>query len=561
MGTILIVDDEESLVYTFETFLSDEGHQVLTARNYDEALEHLSRTAVDLVFSDIVLRGKTGIDFLRTIRSLGLTCPVVMITGFPEVQTAAEAVRLGAFDYVTKPVVQETLLRLTHVALRHKEVLDETERYRANLEAIFASVGDAIITVDTKLTVLELNQGAKDLCGLGREAIGATLTQLTMPCQEGVLEALRETLHDFQSVQGRRLECPREGLPSLVLGVSTYPLMSQQGRFLGAVLVARDETRLASLEYDLDEKRQFCDIVGKSQGMQGVYSLIESLANVDTTVLITGESGTGKELVADALHHQGRRSSGPLVKVNCAALPENLLESELFGHVKGAFTGAVSDRIGRFQKADGGTILLDEIGEISNRMQLSLLRVLQDKEFERVGDSRSVRVDVRVIASTNRNLAERVARGEFREDLYYRLKVVEIVLPALRDRPEDIPLLIDHFIGKLNRKLDREIRGVSADVERLCRGYAWPGNVRELEHAVEHAFILCRQDTIGIAHLPPQLRAAARCEPAASPLSDGAEAIRQALQKTDWNKAKTARLLGVDRKTLYRKIAKYGIVE
>jgi len=559
MATILVIDDEESIVYTFDSFLSDAGHAVLTARDYDGALKRLSEADVDVVFCDILLGGKTGIDILREIHARGLTCPVVVITGIPEFETASEALRLGAFDYVAKPVVQERLLHLTSVALQHKRALDERERYRSHLEAIFASVEDAIVTVDQNLTVLESNEAAHHLFGLSAQAIGKRLVEMQMPCKERFLEVLGETLAMRQSVRGRRFECGREGQPSLVLSVSTYPLMSPPGRFAGAVLVARDETRLAGMEHDLNDRRRFHNIVGRSQVMQDVFALIESLANVESTVLITGESGTGKELVAEALHYQGARSSGPLVKVNCAALPENLLESELFGHVKGAFTGAASDRIGRFQRANGGTILLDEIGDISHRMQLSLLRVLQEKEFERVGDSKPIRVDVRVIASTNQNLGERVAHGEFREDLYYRLKVVEISLPALRERREDIPPLIEHLVEKFNRKLKREIRGVSSDVERVCMEYAWPGNVRELEHALEHAFVLCRQDTILLEHLPPHLRAVVRSAPAAPLPKNGTEAIREALEKTAWNKAKAARLLGVDRKTLYRKIAKLGI--
>jgi two-component system, NtrC family, response regulator HydG len=564
MARILVVDDEESIVYTFESFLSDEGHDVLIARDYNEALTRVSEAEVDLIFSDIILGGKTGIDLLRDVRALGLTCPVVMITGFPEIQSASDAVRLGAFDYVAKPVVQETLLRLTNVALQHKRALDEKEEYRSHLEAIFASVEDAIVTVDSDATVLEMNEAARALCGLGPEAIGQRLGDVLLSGKDGLLEALRETLTGRQSVRGRRLECRAEGRLSQVLSVSTYPLVSRQGRFLGAVLVARDETRLAGLEHDLDARRRFHNLVGISTVMQDLYALIEILADVETSVLITGESGTGKELVAEALHRQGARSSGPLVKVNCSALPENLLESELFGHVKGAFTGAASDRIGRFQRADRGTIVLDEIGDISQRMQLSLLRVLQDREFERVGDSRPIRVDVRVIASTNRNLAEKVARGEFREDLYYRLKVVEVSLPALRDRREDIPLLIEHFIAQLNRKLKRHIRGVSADVERLCMDYAWPGNVRELEHALEHACVLCLDDIICMDHLPAQLRALERARAAAPAVAKAgldADVIREVLRKTAGNRTKAARLLGVDRKTLYRNITKHRITE
>jgi DNA-binding NtrC family response regulator len=411
--------------------------------------------------------------------------------------------------------------------------------------------------------VLELNEAAKALCGLGQEALGKKLADMELPCKDGIVGVLGEVLDGLPPVRARRFEDRREGRPRLVLSVSASPLMDRKGRFLGAVLIVRDETRLAGLEHNLEERRQLHRIVGKSAAIRNVYSLIESLTDVDTTVLVTGESGTGKELVAEALHFLGARGSGPLVKVNCSALAENLLESELFGHVKGAFTGAATDRIGRFQRADGGTILLDEIGDISNRVQSSLLRVLQEKEFDRVGDSRPTRVNVRVIASTNRNLAERVKRGMFREDLYYRLKVMEIDLPPLRDRREDIPLLIEHLVGRLNTKLGREIRGVSSEVEGLFMEYPWPGNVRELEHALEHAFIMCRQETISTDHLPPHIGRALRPEPGAPSRRGGvdATAIRLALSKTAWNKAKAARLLRVDRKTLYRKLAEYGIIE
>jgi PAS domain S-box-containing protein len=563
MARILVVDDEESIVYTFESFLADEGHEVLVGRSYEEALKHLSEHEVDVVYSDIVLGGRTGIDLLREVKARNLTCPVVMITGFPEIQTASAAVRLGAFDYVAKPVVQETLLHLTGLALQHKKALDERENYRSHLEAIFASVEDAIVTVDRDLRVLELNEAAEDLCGLHRDAIGRRLEDTVMPCKEAILESVGKTLDGPGSVRARRCECRREGRSTLVFNVSTYPLSGRMDRAAGAVVVVRDETCLADLEHDLRERRQFHGIVGKSEAMQRVYSLIERLADVDTTVLVTGESGTGKELVAEALHCQGVRRSGPLVKVNCAALPENILESELFGHVKGAFTGAAGDRIGRFQAADGGTIFLDEIGEISNRVQLSLLRVLQQKEFERVGDSRPVRVDVRVIAATNRDLKKKVDRGEFREDLYYRLKVVEMPLPPLRERREDILLLTEHFVNKFNGKLGKGIKGMSFEAERLFMEYAWPGNVRELENAMEHAFILCNQDTISTDVLPPQIQAV---HPAVAPVPPSKEdldayAIRQALWKTAWNKAKAARLLGIDRKTLYRKISLHGIIE
>ena len=243
--------------------------------------------------------------------------------------------------------------------------------------------------------------------------------------------------------------------------------------------------------------------------------------------------------------------------MNCSALSENLLESELFGHVKGAFTGAVSDKVGRFQKADGGTIFLDEIGEMSSRMQLRLLRVLQEMEFERVGDSTTIKVDVRVVAATNKDLFEQVRLGQFREDLYYRLKVVELTLPPLRKRREDIPLLVDYFLKKFNEKLNKKITGISVDVQKTFMEHSWPGNIRELGHALEHAFILCHQDTIILDHLPPELRAVGlRWNK-----DDYYQALRQALEKTYWNKTEAARLLGISRQTFYRKMREYNIAE
>jgi transcriptional regulator with PAS, ATPase and Fis domain len=347
--------------------------------------------------------------------------------------------------------------------------------------------------------------------------------------------------------------------------LTSSPLIDRDKKFVGAVLVIRDITRVTDLERELRERHKFHNIIGKSSKMQEIYRLLEDLADTDTTVLITGESGTGKELVGRALHYSGIRALKPLITVNCSALAENLLESELFGHIKGAFTGAIRDKVGRFQAADGGTILLDEIGDLSPRIQVKLLRVLEEKEFERVGDSTPIQVDVRVIASTNRNLREMVRLGKFREDLYYRLKVVEINLPPLRERREDIPLLADYFCNLFNKKFKKRIDGISDKVLRLFMQYPWPGNVRELEHAIEHAFVLCHGRTIMVDDLPSEIKeySYSRIE---SPLPedhavDDSQEILRALNKTDWNKAKAARLLGVSRQTIYRKIEEYKLTK
>ncbi|MBW2483400.1 MAG: sigma 54-interacting transcriptional regulator, partial [Deltaproteobacteria bacterium] len=272
-------------------------------------------------------------------------------------------------------------------------------------------------------------------------------------------------------------------------------------------------------------------------------------------------SGTGKELVVEELHRFGERRGKPLVKVNCAALSENLLESELFGHVAGAFTGAVKDKIGRFQRADGGTLFLDEIGEISPRMQLRLLRVLETMEFERVGDSTPIKVNVRVVAATNRDLKQKLAGGDFREDLYYRLKVVEIKLPPLRERAEDIPILVEHFLALFNQKFKKKIKNISTDVWKMFGNYPWPGNVRELENTLEHAFICCHEGAITVNHLPAEFKKLQGSASDAVPMTEEqeAEAIRRTLRKARWNKSRAAELLGISRRTIYRKMQKYGI--
>jgi DNA-binding NtrC family response regulator len=299
--------------------------------------------------------------------------------------------------------------------------------------------------------------------------------------------------------------------------------------------------------------------------MKRIYELIEQVAPTRATVLVTGESGTGKELVANALHYNSPRASGPLVKVNCASLTETLLESELFGHEKGAFTGAVSRRKGRFEIADKGTLFLDELSEIPKTTQVKLLRVLQEQEFERVGGNETLRVDVRIIAATNADLEEAVKEGRVRKDLYYRLKVVTIHMPPLRDRPGDIPLLVRHFLEKYARENDKDIQGVDpAAMDRMSR-YAWPGNVRQLENCIEHAVVMTRDGRIKPQDLPIEPDAAEKtvCEPivrTGRALKEvEKDMIVETLRATDWNKTRAAKMLGIGTRTLYRKLKEYGI--
>jgi len=313
----------------------------------------------------------------------------------------------------------------------------------------------------------------------------------------------------------------------------------------------------------LRERQHFQKLLGKSNKMQDIYEYLNSLADLDTIVLVTGKSGTGKSLIAQSLHYSGNRAQKPIIVVNCSALPESLLESELFGHVKGSFTGAIRDTVGRFELASGGTIVLDEIGDISPRIQLKLLKILEEKEFEKVGDSVPIKTNARVIACTNQDLKEKVRLGEFREDLYYRLKVFEVKVPSLEDRMEDIPLLVEHFLNFFNAKFSKNIRELSQEVMEIFMRYTWPGNIRELKHCIEHAFILCRGPILCLEHLPAEIRLQHESKQRVEKRNTTEERgrILMVLKETYWNKAVAARLLGIDRSTLYRKIYKYQLSE
>ena len=437
---------------------------------------------------------------------------------------------------------------------------DEREQNRRNLEAIFRSVNDAIITVDKNMHIIAANDATREICGMDpKEIVGREFHRVTAYCAQSCYEALKEILGTEKTIKDYRLECRKQTRPHQIVTVSSSPLRDRADKNIGTVLVIRDLTRVAEMEGELRGRYNLHNIVGKSHKLQDIFRLLDELMNTDTSVLITGETGTGKELIAKALHYGGARAAKPMVTVNCSALPENLLESELFGHVKGAFTGASKDRVGRFQAAHGGTLFLDEVGDIPPNLQLKLLRALQEKTFERVGDSTTYHVDVRVIAATNCDLKKKVSLGEFREDLYYRLKVLEIALPPLRERREDIPLLINHFLTLFNKSYNKNIEGISQDALKIFMIYPWAGNVRELQHAIEHAFVLCNSPTITLEHLPAEIKDYSPPEspgPAERPKIAALQPpdILQALVKTGWNKAKAARLLGISRPTLYQLI-------
>ncbi len=507
-------------------------------------------------------------------------------------------------------------LTLSNTQLR--ETLEEKEHYRQNLEAVFSSMQDPLVTVDRTRRILSVNKAGEGFFGAAAgDLVDKPVTEICGPMAEACLQVFASAIDQRQTVREFRTQYRHEGMDRVLI-LSCSPLISAQGSLDGAVLLIRDITRLASLERQLKERHAFRSIIGKSQKMQQLYALLENLAEVDTTVLVTGESGTGKELVADALHHNGARAGRPLIKVNCTALSESLLESELFGHVRGAFTGAHSDKAGRFEAAAGGTIFLDEIGDVSPRIQILLLRFLGSREFERVGDTVTRKADVRIVAATNADLPRRIREGAFRADLYYRLNVMHVHLPPLRERRDDIPLLTNHFIELFNRTLGTTIQGITDDAMQFFMRHPWSGNVRELRHAVEHACILARKGLIGMEHLTPEILSPQPLAPY-MPVAHGAAAwsgqpggyyagapygpeapsayapaffspgpalhggsagpgvpafqpgmrkaphsltrqdLAGALKDAGGNKALAARLLGIGRATLYRKLRDHGL--
>ena len=452
METILVVDDEKNYLVVLEALLSEEGYEVLTTPNPLEALEIINNVDLDLVITDMKMPKMDGIIFLEKVKEKKPELPVIMMTAYGTIEKAVEAMKKGAFDYITKPFENEEL----------------------------------------KLNI--------------RKAIN-------------MYRLLKEN---------RRLTCA------------------------------------------LHSKYQFGNIIGKSKKMQFIFEMIKKVAATKTTVLITGESGTGKELAAKAIHYNSPRRDRPFVSVNCGALADTLLESELFGHEKGSFTGAISMRKGRFELADGGTLFLDEVNNMSPALQVKLLRALQEREFERVGGTKTIKVDVRIIAASNRDLKESIKMGTFREDLYYRLNVVHIHLPPLRERKDDIPLLVAHFLKKYTSEIGKGEIKVSEEAFRRIYEYPWPGNIRELENAIERAVVLCEHGIIKPYHLPEALQEKNPYFDLKDLSSDiklpqvleniEAELIRQALVKTNYVQAKAAKLLGITKSLLQYKIKKYNLL-
>jgi len=432
-------------------------------------------------------------------------------------------------------------------------------------DIILDSIADGVFTVDRKWKITSFNHAAERITGISRkEAIGQRCCDVFRASICETECALDQTLRTGKSLINREIYILNAEGQRVPVSISTALLKGEDGNVIGGVETFRDLSEIKGLRKELEGRYAFADIFSRNHRMQELFDILPEVAVSPSTILIEGESGTGKELFARALHNFSHRKSGPFVTVNCGALPDTLLESELFGYRAGAFTDAKKDKPGRLALAEGGTIFLDEIGDTSPAMQVRLLRVLQDKTYEPLGGTEPLKADVRVITATNKNLDQLVKDDKFRPDLYYRINVVRLRLPPLRERKEDIPLLIENFVTRFNRLLNKSITGVSPEVRGILVAHDFPGNVRELENIIEHAFVLCPGGIIERRHLPDSFNESGQLPSEAAANATTLEQmekifIADALRRNNWNRLAAARELGIHKSTLFRKIKSRGI--
>lgn len=441
--------------------------------------------------------------------------------------------------------------------------MDGSHLYKSVLD----SISDGVMTLDRNWRILSWNRAAERITGFKKEeVIGQVCEELfgLSFCRERCpVDKALMCGHPRQDIE---VSIRNKNHQIIHLVVNAAPLYDVDGTVMGGLETFRDVSRSHWMRQELKNQYNYEEMVGVSTSMLEVFGVLESLIETDTTVLIQGESGTGKELIARALHFYGPRKDNPFVAINCSAIPEGMLESELFGHAKGAFTGAVRSHRGKFELANGGTLFLDEISEISQTVQVKLLRVLEERVFQRLGENTNVRIDIRLVTATNRKLREMVLNGSFREDLYYRLSVFPVNLPPLRERLEDIPHLVTHFIDKFNKQMGKRIHGIADDVLEIFEEYPWPGNIRELANSIEHAFVHAKGVLIHRSDLPhhilspPDVLSAGKAyiRPQAVDRMERDLIVKQ-LNEAGWNKTRAAKKLGMSRSTLWRKMERYGI--
>ncbi len=556
---VLIVEDEVIVALELQSHLENLGYEVVgSVTSGEEAVLHADALQPDLVLMDVRLSGKMdGIEAARQIRAR-YEVPIIFLTAFGDEQTLERAKAVGPFGYLLKPFEERDLFATIEVALsKHRTQRQLTERLD-DLQQILDGLRLGTLMTDERGGITFLSQAAYHLLGHSADdALGRLWTDV-LPFRRDTLEGIREQLGrpaDRRTKIGTHIDRPDGRRFWTEVEVQNDPRNPARHIFM-----LYDVTEVHDLREQLDARGRYRDIIGQSEPMRQVFQQIEAVAGVDTTVLIEGETGTGKELVAKALHHASHRRKGPFIAVNCAALTETLAASQLFGHKKGAFTGAISDSPGFFGAADGGTLFLDEIGDIPMDVQVNLLRVLEQRTVTRVGETRSRPVNVRIVAASHRNLPEEVEKGNFRMDLLYRIRVARVELPPLSQRQGDIPLLVRSFLGSCASRLGKAITEVSHEAMRSLLDYRWPGNVRELRNAIEYAIIRAQSPVLQREDLPPEIRTVG--QPAIAGLTDSdseKERILAALAHTRGNRKEAASLLGVSRATFYRRLTEHGL--
>jgi len=591
MAKILIVDDDPQLVELVSEILSayDHSSEFITKPSY--MFDILNEEDFDLILLDYYMPEIDGVTLLKEVKAHAdyTEIPVIMLTSEVDDQLLARCFENGAEDFINKPISELILTSRIKSVLTKKENIKQVQQQKQELEEMlltlekysselkneieakdqalsllkdtFNGMAEGVTTLDSHFHIRMISANAVEALNLTEEeALGKPAASILGTEVAGPSGILMDCVKNRNAVSGvnSRLLCPSGAIIPISLSVIPLEKSLPNASWLLFFRDRRDEERLIREKASVGKFGSMLSCDGK---MKEIFQLIDNVAESNVTVLIQGESGTGKELVAQEIHNRSRRAQMSFHAVNCAAIPANLLESEFFGHEKGAFTGAHQTKKGRFEMADGGSMLLDEVGEIPLELQGKLLRALQEQKFERVGGTKSIDVDVRIIASTNKDLWQMVQDKLFREDLYYRLDVVSIKLPPLKDRLQDISLLVTHFIEQLNNREMREVKNFSANALQHLINYHWPGNIRELNNVVEYAFAVSKGTVLGTDDLPEKLRekTLASEQQEAPPVQSEREMILRALEQTNYRKGKAAALLGISPNTLYRKRKKYGM--
>ncbi|MCL4191680.1 MAG: sigma 54-interacting transcriptional regulator [Thermoguttaceae bacterium] len=559
-AAILIVEDEQLIAMDLEAQLNRLGHRVAgLACTGEDAIAAAIQCKPDLVLMDVRLAG--SMDGIDAAREISRTCqaPVVFLTAYADIETLRRASLAEPYGYLVKPFDQRDLEAAVEISLHKAEADRRLRRNRDDLRTILDAQRQGTIMIDAAGRVVFASRAACRMASVDEATVlGKPLGEM-LPLADNQLAALEGLWN---------LPVEDRGKMPVVLGAGEprprhleIEVLDDSRSGGGRIVFLYDVSPLVDLRRQLDDRAAFHNILGKSKSMQQVFQFIRDVAGVDSTVLIEGETGTGKELVARAIHECSRRRDGPLVALNCAGLPEELAASQLFGHRRGAFTGAMDDQQGLFEAASGGTLFLDEIGDLPSRVQTTLLRVLEERSVRRLGETRLQPVNVRVLAATNRDLTREAAEGRFRQDLLYRIRVARVRLPPLRDRREDLPLLVRAFLADHRATTGKQVDAVGDDAMAVLMDYEWPGNVRELRNALEFAVIRASGSVIDIDDLPPEVLEACPLPPAGETGPEEAGRIFAALERARGNRTRAAAILGISRATFYRRLKELGIGE